>query len=60
MRKMKETRKKGKSYVGVYGVEKTLEVAEELRVKAKKELDGFEKYGFARQYLRMRMVRNKC
>ena len=40
-----ETMKKGKSYVGVYGVEKALEVAEELRAKAKKELDGFEKYG---------------
>ncbi|KAK9987643.1 hypothetical protein SO802_027882 [Lithocarpus litseifolius] len=40
-----ETMKKGKSYAGVYGVEKALEVAEELRAKAKKELDGFEKYG---------------
>ena len=38
-------RRKGKSYVGVYGVEKAMEVAEELRVKAKRELDGFEKYG---------------
>ncbi|KAG2706102.1 hypothetical protein I3843_05G078400 [Carya illinoinensis] len=37
--------KKGKSYVGVYGVEKAMEVAEELRAKAKRELDGFEKYG---------------
>lgn len=37
--------KKGKSYVGVYGVEKAMEVAEELRRKARKELDGFEKYG---------------
>ncbi|KAJ7967112.1 Geranylgeranyl pyrophosphate synthase [Quillaja saponaria] len=36
---------RGKSYVGVYGIEKALEVAEELRVKARKELDGFEKYG---------------
>ncbi|GMN38241.1 hypothetical protein TIFTF001_007482 [Ficus carica] len=42
----KEGKKKGKSYVGVYGVEKALEVAKELRDKAKKELDGFEKkYG---------------
>jgi geranylgeranyl diphosphate synthase type II len=40
-----EIRKQGKSYVGLYGVEKALEVAEELRAKAKKELDGFEKYG---------------
>ncbi|CAL5402320.1 unnamed protein product [Camellia sinensis] len=38
-------KKKGKSYVGVYGVEKAMEVAEELRGKAKRELDGFEKYG---------------
>lgn len=37
--------KKGKSYVAVYGVEKAIEVAEDLRAKAKKELDGFEKYG---------------
>lgn len=40
-----ERKKKGKSYVGVYGVEKAMEVAEELRAKAKQELDGFEKYG---------------
>lgn len=38
-------RGKGKSYVEVYGVEKAMEVAEELGVKAKRELDGFEKYG---------------
>ncbi|KAL1366522.1 heterodimeric geranylgeranyl pyrophosphate synthase small subunit, chloroplastic [Arachis ipaensis] len=38
-------KKKGKSYVEVYGVEKAQEVAEELREKAKQELDGFEKYG---------------
>ncbi|CAL5399870.1 unnamed protein product [Camellia sinensis] len=44
MRKKKK-KKKGKSYVGVYGVEKAMEVAEELRGKAKRELDGFEKYG---------------
>ncbi|PON33650.1 Polyprenyl synthetase [Parasponia andersonii] len=36
---------KGKSYVEVYGVEKAMEVAEELRDNAKRELDGFEKYG---------------
>ncbi|CAK8578292.1 unnamed protein product [Lathyrus sativus] len=42
----KEDRKnRGKSYVGVYGVEKATEIAEELRAKAMKELDGFEKYG---------------
>uniref|UniRef100_A0A224X475 Geranylgeranyl pyrophosphate synthase n=1 Tax=Hypericum kalmianum TaxID=473045 RepID=A0A224X475_9ROSI len=38
-------RKKGKSYVALYGVEKAVEVAQELRAKAKMELDGFEKYG---------------
>nr|BAF98303.1 geranylgeranyl-diphosphate synthase [Hevea brasiliensis] len=38
-------KKKAKSYVSLYGVEKAVEVAEELRTKAKKELDGFEKYG---------------
>ncbi|KAK9286423.1 hypothetical protein L1049_014819 [Liquidambar formosana] len=40
-----EKKKKGKSYVGLYGVEKALEVAEDLRAKAKGELDGFQKYG---------------
>lgn len=41
-----ERKKKGKSYVEVFGVEKAMEVAEELRAKAKQELDGFEKkYG---------------
>lgn len=40
-----ERRKTGKSYARVYGVEKAMEVAEEFRAKAKKELDGFEKYG---------------
>ena len=43
--KVDEEKKKGKSYVALYGVEKAIEVAEELRAKAKKELDGFEKYG---------------
>jgi geranylgeranyl diphosphate synthase type II len=38
-------KRKGKSYVAFYGVEKAIEVAKELRAKAKKELDGFEKYG---------------
>ncbi|XP_065869331.1 heterodimeric geranylgeranyl pyrophosphate synthase small subunit, chloroplastic [Euphorbia lathyris] len=41
----RKKRKQGKSYVSLYGVEKAIEVAEELRGKAKKELDGFEKYG---------------
>ncbi|KAG6386387.1 hypothetical protein SASPL_155286 [Salvia splendens] len=36
---------KGKSYVSVYGVEKAMEVAENLRSQAKKELDRLEKYG---------------
>ncbi|KAB1207633.1 Heterodimeric geranylgeranyl pyrophosphate synthase small subunit, chloroplastic [Morella rubra] len=40
-----ERRKTGKSYARIYGVEKAMEVAEEFRAKAKKELDGFEKYG---------------
>ncbi|KAK9666745.1 hypothetical protein RND81_14G207900 [Saponaria officinalis] len=38
-------KKRGKSYVSVYGVEKAMQVAEDLRAKAKKELDGFGKYG---------------
>lgn len=37
--------KKGKSYVKAYGVESALKVAEELRAEAKRELNGFEKYG---------------
>ncbi|XP_004504589.1 heterodimeric geranylgeranyl pyrophosphate synthase small subunit, chloroplastic isoform X2 [Cicer arietinum] len=40
-----DKKNRGKSYVGVYGVEKAAEVAEELRAKAMEELDGFEKYG---------------
>lgn len=44
-RKEEEEEKKGKSYVRKYGVEKAMEVAEDLRAKAKGELDGFEKYG---------------
>lgn len=41
-----DRRKKGKSYVAVYGVEKAAEVAEVLRAKAKAELEMFEKkYG---------------
>lgn len=38
-------KKKAKSYVSFYGAEKAMEVAEDLRKKAKKELDGFEQYG---------------
>lgn len=41
-----EKKDKGKkSYVSVYGVEKAMEVAEDLRSQAKKELEGLEKYG---------------
>lgn len=40
-----EGKKKGFSYVKMYGVEKAMEVAEQLKTKAKQELDGFEKYG---------------
>ncbi|XP_058191095.1 heterodimeric geranylgeranyl pyrophosphate synthase small subunit, chloroplastic-like [Rhododendron vialii] len=40
-----EKKKGGKSYVRKYGVEKAMEVAEDLRAKAKRELDGFGKYG---------------
>ncbi|KAG8368395.1 hypothetical protein BUALT_Bualt15G0041000 [Buddleja alternifolia] len=43
--KFDKGKKKGKSYVSVYGVEKAMEVAEDLRYQAKKELDGLEKYG---------------
>lgn len=43
--KDEKPQKEGKSYVAVYGVEKAIEVAEDLRAKAKRELDGFEKYG---------------
>lgn len=44
--KQEEDKEKGgKSYVQVYGVEKALAVAEELRAKAKRELGGFDKYG---------------
>ncbi|XP_035834415.1 heterodimeric geranylgeranyl pyrophosphate synthase small subunit, chloroplastic isoform X1 [Helianthus annuus] len=37
--------KKEKSYVGAYGVEKAMKVAEDLRAEAKNALEGFEKYG---------------
>ncbi|GFQ06709.1 heterodimeric geranylgeranyl pyrophosphate synthase small subunit chloroplastic [Phtheirospermum japonicum] len=37
--------KTGKSYVSVYGVEKAMEAADDLRSQAKKELNGLEKYG---------------
>ncbi|OVA08880.1 Polyprenyl synthetase [Macleaya cordata] len=44
--KGEEGKRRGKtSYVGVYGVDRALEMVDELRVKAKRELDGFEKYG---------------
>ncbi|CAN4121434.1 unnamed protein product [Withania somnifera] len=41
----KGKKKKSKSYVRVYGVEKAMKVAEDLRAQAKRELDGFKKYG---------------
>lgn len=44
-RKEEGRTKKGKRYVGIYGIEKAMDVAEELRAKAKEELDGFQKYG---------------
>ncbi|XP_039014978.1 heterodimeric geranylgeranyl pyrophosphate synthase small subunit, chloroplastic-like [Hibiscus syriacus] len=37
--------KKRKGYVSLYGIERSMEIIEELRTKAKNELDGFEKYG---------------
>ena len=40
-----EAKRRKKSYVSVYGLEKAKEVAENLRAQARKELDGFEKYG---------------
>lgn len=40
-----ESKRKGKSYVSVYGVEKAKEVAEDLRSQAKKELNRLDKYG---------------
>ncbi|KAI6677531.1 hypothetical protein NL676_038327 [Syzygium grande] len=40
-----KNKKEGKSYVRLYGIEKALEVAEELKDKAKTELGAFEKYG---------------
>ena len=41
----KKKKKKGSSYVDVYGMEKAMEVAEDLRGKAKRELSAFDKYG---------------
>lgn len=38
-------KKKNSSFAKAFGIEKALEKAEELRVMAKRELDGFEKYG---------------
>ncbi|CAK9152336.1 unnamed protein product [Ilex paraguariensis] len=43
--KDEKKKKKGKSYVAKYGVEKAMEVAEDLKAQAKRELDSFEKYG---------------
>ncbi|XP_073029352.1 heterodimeric geranylgeranyl pyrophosphate synthase small subunit, chloroplastic-like [Primulina eburnea] len=40
-----EKKTKAKSYVSAYGVEKAIEVAEDLKFQAKRALDGFEKYG---------------
>ncbi|XP_076917669.1 heterodimeric geranylgeranyl pyrophosphate synthase small subunit, chloroplastic-like [Bidens hawaiensis] len=37
--------KNGKSYVGAYGIEKAIKVAEGLRAEAKEALEGFKKYG---------------
>ncbi|XP_022725260.1 heterodimeric geranylgeranyl pyrophosphate synthase small subunit, chloroplastic-like [Durio zibethinus] len=42
---MEKNQKKVKSYVSLYGIEKAMEVVEELWTKAKNELDGFDKYG---------------
>lgn len=41
----KQQETKEKSYVGVYGVDKAVKVAEDLRAEAKRELEGFKKYG---------------
>ncbi|XP_073126092.1 heterodimeric geranylgeranyl pyrophosphate synthase small subunit, chloroplastic [Henckelia pumila] len=43
--KVGENKRKAKSYVSAYGVEKAMEVAKELKSQAKKALDGFERYG---------------
>ncbi|KAH0940382.1 hypothetical protein HID58_000019 [Brassica napus] len=40
-------KKKKKSYAGVFGSERAMEMADELSVKAKKELQVFDKYGDA-------------
>ena len=40
-----ESRNRGKSYEEIYGIEKAVELANELKAKAKAELDGFhQKY----------------
>ncbi|MFS7959338.1 putative transferase [Helianthus anomalus] len=41
----KLVKEKEKSYVGAYGVEEAMKVAEGLRAEAKTALEGFEKYG---------------
>lgn len=40
-----EVKRRGKSYVSVYGLDKAKELAKDLRAQAKKELEGFEIYG---------------
>ncbi|KAM0015107.1 hypothetical protein Hdeb2414_s0033g00722231 [Helianthus debilis subsp. tardiflorus] len=41
----KLVKENNKSYVGAYGVEEAMKVAEGLRAEAKTALEGFEKYG---------------
>ncbi|KAF8109535.1 hypothetical protein N665_0094s0007 [Sinapis alba] len=43
----KKKKKKKKSFAGVFGTERAMEMADELSVKAKKELQVFDKYGDA-------------
>ncbi|KAK4259339.1 hypothetical protein QN277_005681 [Acacia crassicarpa] len=40
-KKESETKNRGKSYVEIYGIDKAVEFAEELKAKARAELDGF-------------------
>ena len=44
-REVDESKRRGKSYVEVYGLKKAVELADELGAKAKAELDGFDRYG---------------
>ncbi|XVE67214.1 hypothetical protein DITRI_Ditri08aG0142200 [Diplodiscus trichospermus] len=39
-----KNQKKHKGYVSLYGVDKAIEIVEELQTKAKNELEGFDKY----------------